>query len=279
MSCPPCRSPRLAWLLLAASLALGGGAAQAQQQQPITADWRVCLPDLVAPPYLGEDASRPGIVERLLVDGGRRAGLSVQLRRSPARRCVSELESGEADASVAASFADNLARYRFPQREGALDVSRRLARINMVWIKRVDSVADWDGQRLTGLDGPPVVGTRLGMRFAAEALRVLGLTPDDAALSTRQLLAKLQARRIDLAVSLQYDAEYELRQPEFAGLVMLGKPLQVTSFYPVLRRLPSPAQLARAEAWWSEIARLRELPAYQPPPVEGQSGRGASSTR
>lgn len=264
--------PLLAGLLVGWLL---GGATSARAQAP----WRVCLPDLVAPPYLSGDPARPGIVERLLVDGGRRAGLDVQLLRSPAKRCAAELEGGVADASVAAAIATNRARFLFPLRDGQPDVDRRLARIHMVWIKRADSTLDWDGQRLTGLgDEPPLVGTRLGLGVAADAVRALGLTPDDAALSTRQLLAKLQARRIDLAVSLQYDAEYELRQPEFAGLAMLARPLRASNFYPVLRRSSSAAQLARAEAWWSEIARLRELPAYQPGAAEPPSGRGSVST-
>jgi len=264
-------------------LLLGLLSAAAAWAQPLPS-WRVCLPDVAVPPYLSADPARPGLIERRLVDAGRRAGLDVRLERMPSRRCIAQLERGQFEASIAAPIPANLARFLFPLQQGQPDDTRRLARVKLVWVKRRDSALDWDGRQLSGASSAPLVGTRLGMGVLAESVRDLGLPLDDAALSTPQLLAKLSAGRVELVLALEHEVAPLLAGPGHADLVMLARPRQASSFYPVLRRSLKAPQLAQAQAWWAEIARLRELPDYRLPDTRSggappASGRGSSSTR
>lgn len=278
------RPPRLPLACLLAGLLAGLLSAAAASAQP-PSSWRVCLPDVAVPPYLSADPAHPGLIERRLVDAGRRAGLDVRLERMPSKRCIAQLERGQFEASIAAPIPANLARFLFPLLQGQPDGTRRLARVNLVWVKRRDSALDWDGRQLSGsASSAPLVGTRLGMGVLAESVRDLGLPLDDAALGTQQLLAKLSAGRVELVLALEHEVAPLLAGPGHADLVMLARPRQTSSFYPVLRRSLGPAQLAQAQAWWAEIARLRELPDYRLPDARSDgappaSGRGSGSTR
>lgn len=230
--------------------------------------WRVCVPDLSAPPLLTADPAQPGLVERLLQDAGEAVGLRVQLLIYPARRCAALLQRGELDASIASPNEENRQLYSFPMTGTEVDVQRHLVRVQLVWVKRRDSGYGWDGQQLSGVDpaasaAGPLVGTRYGVGSLRLAVTRLGFPLDDRALSTPQLLAKLKAGRIELAVVLKHEFEPLAGLPEFASLVLLDKPLESRHFYAVLGPAPSAAQRLVAQRWWQEIARRREWPAYR----------------
>lgn len=263
------RLPAVAALALcaAASSDAAASAASAEAQRP----WRVCVTDLQVPPYLNNDPARPGVSERLLIDAGRRVGLTVELLRYPIRRCRLLFDGGALEAVIAAPIAANLLTAQFPMKEGVVDAERRVVRLAVVWVKRNDSSLGWDGRQVTGLApaaAPPLVGVRGSARFTTEAVQSLGLGVDDAALNSRQLLAKLAAGRVDLAIGLREDLEPLLRErernAERPALQMLAKPLLVSDFHVALRQGASEAERRLAEAWWTEIGRLRELPDYRP---------------
>lgn len=228
--------------------------------------WRVCVTDLVAPPYLYNDPDRPGIAERLLVDAGREAGLEVALLRVPPRRCRTAIEANEAHAVLLSPAVEVQTRYFFPlTRDGALDASRRLASINFMWIKRRDTPFAWDGKQLAGAepDAVPTVGTRVNVRVAIEQLRALGLNVDDTALSTRQLLLKVAAKRVDLGVAIQEEVDYLMSDPAVESLVMLERPLSRTEMYLAVPKQADAERRQQAEAWWTAIGRLRHRPEYR----------------
>jgi hypothetical protein len=262
----------------AAALALMLGAAPSRAEPPAGPapagrPWRVCITDLQLPPYLNNDPARLGVSERLLIDAGRRVGLAVELLRYPIRRCRLLFDGGELEAVVAAPIATNQQTAQFPMKDGAVDAERRVARLALVWVKRSDSALGWDGRQLTGLApaaAPPLVGIRGAARLTTEALQPLGVGIDEAALSSRQLLAKLAAGRVDLAIGLREDLEALLRERERAGerpaLQMLNKPLLISDFHVALRLGAPESERRLAEAWWTEIGRMRELPDYRPWP-------------
>lgn len=236
------------------------------QPQPPARIWRVCVSDLAVPPYLNSDPMRPGLVERLLVDAGRQAGMAVLLLRYPLKRCRTMLDADGADSILAAPTPGNLADLlQFPMKDGGFDVSRRVASVNLVWVKRADSPFDWDGRRLRGGESrPAVVGTRISMRVAIEPLQAMGLRVDDTALSTRQLLAKLAAGRIDAAVGLQEEVEIALHEHGQKPLVVLPKAFLTGEFYAVVKGPIAPELREQIETWWTAIGRLRDRPEYQP---------------
>jgi len=247
----------LAWL----------GFAKPACAEPAPMVWRVCVGDQVILPYLSNEPANPGLAERLMVEAGRQAGLSVLLLRYPFKRCLAMSDLGEIDAMTLAPVAQNLQRFEFPLKDGVVDASRRLARLNLTLVRRGETQLDWDGQRFIGDDNRPVqplVGSRSTLGVAKEALRAQGYVVDDLALTTKQAMAKLKGRRVDVVVGLQEEVELGLRDPNLDGLVVLQQPFMAAEFYAAVRKNLSPEQQLRVQAWWSAIGRLRDTPAYRP---------------
>lgn len=256
--------PRLVAVLLLLLLLTVPPSPAGAQPQP----WRVCLPDLQAPPYLNNSAQRPGVTERLLLDAGEAAGLAVQLSRQPIRRCRQLLALGQVEAVLAAASPANQALGLFPLRQGSADAQRRVAQLRLVWVRRAGSPLDWDGHQLLGRTpgaAPLLVGVRRSMEAAGELVQELGLRVDDGAFGTAQLLEKLAAGRVDLVLGLEEEMRQALRAPELrARLQLLPRPLRQLDFYAVLAPGLTPPARRLGERWWDEIARLRDLPPYRP---------------
>ncbi len=246
------------WSLLLALLVSLCGAVPAEAEEAAQI-WRVCVSDLALPPYLYNDPERDGVAERLLIEAGRQAGLSVLLLRYPLKRCNAMLETGGLDALLAAPTPGNLAHLQFPMKGGAVDATRRLARINLVWVARPDSTLQWNGHALLGKTPEKVlVGTRLGMASAIEPLRGLGFKVDSTSLSIRQLMMKVALKRVDLAVALQEEVGFALRDTTLAPLVVLPRAFSSGDFYAAVRPRLAPEMQEKVEAWWTSIGRLRD---------------------
>ncbi len=229
------------------------------------ADWRVCVTDLVVPPYLHNNPRRLGVAERLLIDAGEAAGLRVELLRLPPLRCRLMLDSAQVEATLAAPTAQNMAELGFPMRNGAVDRTRRLAHLRLMWVKRAGRELVWDGRQMHGAEPAALtVGARATMRSATEALQSQGFKVDSAALNTRQLLGKLLAGRVDLVVGIEEDLRHAMRVADLQDLTLLPQPFLAVDYYAALAPGLLPAQREQAERWWAEIARLRELPPYRP---------------
>lgn len=226
--------------------------------------WRVCVTDLHAPPYLNNQAEHPGSVERTLLETARQLGLELELLRLPPRRCRLMLDQGLIEAALAGPTPVNLRELQFPLRAGQLDASRSLLPLHLVWLKRADSTLEWDGQVMrghAGSAGEPLVGVRAGVRITAEPLRQLGFRVEDSAHSMAQLLAKLRAGRIDLALVTAPELNLAPDAQSLQGLAVLNKPLLQMDIYLVQRQDVSAERLALMEAWWSAIAQRRDMDA------------------
>ncbi|MCV2359331.1 transporter substrate-binding domain-containing protein [Paucibacter sp. TC2R-5] len=252
--------------MFGAVLSVGAQAAMAQEASnlPLSRHWRVCL-GVPVPPFVTLDAKHPGFSEKLLVESANQAGLSVEIEAYPLKRCRQRLALGQTDATMAAATANNQAELQFPMQAGEVDTNRRVTKIQLLWIKRKDSALDWDGQSLRGGDADQVVvGTRASFRAATEALMKLGLKVDDVAFDVPQLLRKLAAGRVDLAVVAKAEMQTHLPNPEREGLQVLATPFLTNNLYLALRPGQSAARQAQAEAWWDVIGRLREKAEFLP---------------
>ena len=227
--------------------------------------WRVCVGDQPIPPYVLNDPRRLGRAERLIVEAGRSVELSVLIQRYPPKRCRAMVASGDSDMTLGAATPENLAEWRFPMKADAPDVERRIARLNLVWVRRPDSKLDWDGTQITGLPHgtTPRVGTRTGQRAATHALRNLPVQVDGTARSTNQLVRMLLASRFDLALGLQEEFEVALAEPDVKALTVLPRALVREDFYAVISHQHLQANLAPAERLWNAIGRMRDLPEFQ----------------
>lgn len=78
----------------------------------LAAPLRLCLPDMSIPPYVSADPTKPGLLEKLLLDSARAAGLEVSVQRMPPLRCRRAMQDGSADVSpmVASSSISNCSR-------------------------------------------------------------------------------------------------------------------------------------------------------------------------
>jgi len=247
-------------------LALALLASSAAAQPASTKGWQVCVADVSTPPYLSDKSDPPGIFERLLLDAGRQAGLRLSLLRLPNKRCTQMLASGQVDAAIAAPSRGAMAIAQFPMRNGSVDPERRLGQLQLVWVKRAESPITWDGHHLAAIPDLLLVGTRRSLQAALEPLHDLGLRVDDSALNTPQLLRMLALKRIDLAVTLEGEANFALQDQnaQLKSLAVLQKPLSRVDYYVALKPHSTPDEQAAAEALWAAISVLRDLPQYQP---------------
>ncbi|WIV98268.1 type 2 periplasmic-binding domain-containing protein [Kinneretia aquatilis] len=256
-------------MLILALCAAGPAAVRAAESAGLPTRWRVCVTDLQAPPFLNNQAEHPGTVERMLQDSARQQGLELELLRLPPRRCRLMLDQGQIEAALAGPTPVNLQELQFPLRAGQLDASRSLMQLHLVWLKREDSTLYWDGQALRGLGAGgkvPVIGVRAGVRITAEPLLGLGLRVEDSAHSMAQLLAKLRAGRVDLAVVAAPELNLSPDAQSLHGLAVLSKPLLQMDIYLVQRKDAGAERAALMERWWAAIAQLREAEAHRTTP-------------
>jgi polar amino acid transport system substrate-binding protein len=180
--------------------------------------------------------------------------------RQPSARCRQGLATGEIDAMPLPAIALYMDELDFPLGpQGQLDSGLRMARFQFVLVRRRGEALDWDGRRFQ--PASPVVGVRRGVATLAQRLQGLGVTLDDKASANGQLLAKLRARRIDLAAMSR--EEFQALAGVEPDLEALPTPLVSTDLHlAVGRQLKGPLR-DRLPAWREQIARLRDSPAYR----------------
>ncbi|MDT9001185.1 hypothetical protein RQP53_18045 [Paucibacter sp. APW11] len=223
---------------------------------------RLCIPDHAVPPYVSEPGAEAGLSEQLLQHSAQAVGIALQLLRQPPARCRRSIENGQVDVAPMAASSTNLADYDFPLHEGQVDANRRLLRIQLVVVRRRGDALQWDGQHFE--PATPLLGIRLGQVVFSDRLKQLGLRPDASAVQGEQLLRKLLARRVDAVLLFREEFEgLQARLPELA-VEALPQPFMVADMYLGASRRLDAASRARVEAWWEQIGKWRDLPAYRP---------------
>lgn len=251
---------RGAWRILALLVWMPAASALQAQEPP---RMRICVSDVAVPPFLGGSPDNLGVTERLLLDSAQRLGFAVELLRWPARRCIEQLRQGLVQGGVGAPAPSNLSDFEFPGKT-AVDPAYRVARAALVLVKRRDGDLHWDGRQLQSRAGPPRIGVRNGFRLAQDQLRQLGAEAAAAPALAALQLRMLQLGRFDGVALIKEEAEDCLARPEFAGLVMIERPLAESDFYLAASRHLTPTQREQMQRWWDLLAQMRDLPAYRP---------------
>jgi hypothetical protein len=232
---------------------------QAAAQAPVP--WRVCLPDAAFPPYLLNDAKQLGLSERLMRDAGERAGLAVQFSRLPIARCRALVQQGQLDALIAPEAGAALPGLRFPRQSEAVDPARRLVEVRFHWVQRSDAAWRWEAGALKAFPPDGRVGMRQGYLGGVNAVKALGLELEQSAVSAPQVLGMLRHGRVEAVAMMDMELEPALQQVGTAGLRVLSPPFLQERYYAATSQA---SDAALAEAWWKQIALLRDTGAYRP---------------
>jgi len=220
---------------------------------------RVCLPDLEIVPFLLRSPHAPGLVERILHESARRAGLTLTIRRAPTKRCALDFEQGRVDSMMMSWNPMTQAIGRFPMQGSRPDIERRVARIPMVWAQRKQAPIRWEGSRATGGAGEPVViGTLRTFPVLSEPLREQGYRVEDSSFTVHQLLLQLRARRTDAAIAMADQLQRELMEGGFDDLELLPQTLIKVDYYAAVNRATWSASARQIEAWWQAMSQVRE---------------------
>ena len=207
-------------------------------------------------PYTFPD--RDGSVQRLLREAAQRTGQTLRFVARPWTRCEREVELGQLQGAVGASATPQaLKRLAFPRRGPLVDTRRALVTATMVLLRRSDSAVQWDGQRVTGLQGPVLY--IMGYDDIEHRLQALGLPTDGGGQDNEVNARKLLAQRGGLMVTYEHDAQLLLQRPEFAGaLEQLPQPLGQDHYYLALNPAFYQQHQAEMERLWDAVRRLNE---------------------
>lgn len=165
---------------------------------------RVCIADEDVPPFTY--AHHESQVQQALSRAALNQGWTLSYRVRPWLRCQMEALGGKFDALMPlAPGEQNLEAFVFPGHRRAPNPARALGWVRAVAARKRGSVADWDGQRFSGIQGPVIY--LQGLRSLNERLTAL----DVHSVGTRtsiDMVRMLLAGRGNLAV----DIEPRLRQ-------------------------------------------------------------------
>lgn len=239
-------------LVLCLLLATIGGAAAA----PATV--RLAYADIeVFPTQLGTTAevpADPGIAVEILQQGFAEAGIGLQLIRLPNRRVLDSVRSGEVDGAFLFSYSDERNRFAaYPQKDGALDSSRRLARQTYVLYRRADNGLSFDGRRFGNLQ--TMIAANSGFSVADDLKRLGAPVVEVETMQTA--FGMLQAGRVDGYALMDASGDSYLRDAKITTIVKLPIPISAKDYFLIFGRPFQAADPALAERIWNLLAATR----------------------
>lgn len=208
------------------------------------------------------DPVKPGLTIELLRLAGKRAGIPVAFTRTPWKRGLYLIETGQADAIFASSYTADRLRYGvYPMKNGKPDTSRKLFDQSYCLYVRAGSKVTWDGKTLANLQGP--VGATTGYAVVAP-LRAMGVTVEEEP-SHIANLRKLVAGRLDAYAELDTHVRPLLRAnpAEFGTIIELSPPILTKPYYLMFSKAFYDKFPETAENIWDAVAVVNASPAYQ----------------
>lgn len=192
---------------------------------------------------------------------GRQAGLNVQARVLPWRRCLLEVQMGRIDGVLGLSHTAERAQWAvFPMRAEQPDESLRLRRDAYHWYVGAGRSPRWDGQRLQGSQ-PLRLGSVAGYSVV-DWLQQQGQSVETQTTSAVAALRMLALGRLDAAALLQGEVEPWLaREPALVGRVRrLDPPLLQRNYYLAFSQAFAQRQAVQLPRIWAALAFVRESP-------------------
>jgi polar amino acid transport system substrate-binding protein len=208
------------------------------------------------------DPVKPGLTIEMLRMAGEQANVPIALSRTPWRRGLYLIETGQADAIFASSFVEERLRYGvYPMKDGHPDTRRKLFDQSYRLYVRAGSGVGWDGRALTNLHAP--VGATTGYAVVP-VLRAMGVEVVEEP-SHLANLRELVAGRIDAYAELDTHVRPLLRSlpAEFGGIIELSPPVLSKPYYLMFSRIFYVRAPKIAERIWDAIAVVNDSAAYQ----------------
>ena len=213
------------------------------------------------PYYMGETAKvlaeKPGAaVELVKLIESKVPGLKVELKRYPWKRCLSELEQGNASGAFNASYKEKRLKFgAYPLKSGSVDTDRRLTTIAYHFYKKKGSEFSWNGKAASG--ATMSIGAPRGYSIVSD-LKKLGLKVTEAN-STKANLKKLIAGRVSAVALQEVTGDYFLKDnAQFNDLEKVQPPLKTKPYYLMISNQFKAKHPKIAEQIWNAVAELRE---------------------
>jgi ABC-type amino acid transport substrate-binding protein len=243
---------RLFSILLLAALPV----AQAADTAPVL---RFCSLDIDFAPVARVDGT--GHYQYLLQLAAHKAGVSIERKIAPRRRCLDEVRSGISDAMIGAYTPERAEMAAFPLAGNAPDVTRSLGTVRYYPYRRVASAVGWDGQRFQRLNGS--VGVESAFVFVTERLRALGVPYDDGAKTLEQNMDKLRANRVDIVIGMDLEADRLVARRHIGRIERAGGAFDLSPMYLMLSRQFHAKHPVAAQRLWQAVQEARNSPAYK----------------
>lgn len=222
---------------------------------------RLCVDVRPHPPFIL--AEREGTAQVLVRMAAARAGLQVEYYRAPAARCAEEIKLSLADGYPAAGYTPVVAaRCAFTPDDKEPDPQHATALVRLSFYRRTGDRVDWDGKRLLHTQARVLISH--GALVMRERLRAVGLETDDGGADLENNFAKLLARRGDVALGFESDAQPLMERAPFAGRIeALPVRFAQERYYLCLSQKFRDANPELAAALWDAIPRTVASPEYR----------------
>ena len=204
----------------------------------------------------------PGLTIVMLRMASTLTGTPIELTRTPWRRGLYLIETGQGDAIFASSFVEDRLRYGvYPMRDGQLDVSRKLFDQSYRLFVRSGTDLGWNGQGFTNLQGP--IGATPGYAVVP-ILRAMGATVEEEPSHTGNL-SKVAAGRLAAYAELDRHVRplLSLRPLDFGNIVELSPPVLTNPYFLMFSKTFYGKTPGIAERIWDAIRTVNASPDYQ----------------
>ena len=233
--------------------------AQAQAACLITLGYH----DEPIPPYIERavpSAEPQGSAIQLVTQAAREQGCLIVWQRLPNLRVLHATIHEQSDGALFYSWTKARSQQLiYPQQDGRLDASRRLATLNYVLYRRQGSDAHWDGQTLT--PHACVVGFNEGWSIGSY-LHERGI-PHSGATGSEHNLKRLDKGRICAYATLEASGDAAIAH--FPGrFEKLPIPLLRKDYFLVFNPFYYQQHRPQVEQLWNKIGQLREQTQSRP---------------
>lgn len=193
------------------------------------------------------------------------ASLSIDLKLvgTSWKRCLLDVESGQVNGSVAASYKEDRTRYAvYPTTNGKPDPSRRIYSDSYSLYRLKGSQIDWNGREFSKLAG--LVGVQSGYSIADD-LKKLGVKIDDSSKTTENLMEKLVADRVQAIAALTLEADHQIRRNKDLSrkIQKIKTPLSEKPYFVIFGKDFYNSNPKAIEEFWTKVAAVRNSAGYK----------------